>query len=542
LIFLILWFSFFYSNVGAHSDDDNFEDTREGDQFVLTGDWRGEEYVGQKLISTWSWSFSLDEVLVYSFQAKSENESWKGTYTILHHDSAKMINLAIHDNGKIKRLHGAYKLTSTDLEIFLPRIESSRTDLLMANHSTFKLRSLNTPSQTHIAFGKDPQTSMVFSWVTREITKTSTVQYGTDSKNLVQTEIGTWSQYNYDNYTSGFIHQVIVTNLQPATKYYYRVGDANDGWSKEWSFNTATNKSSVNVTIFADINIGGSVGGDYGTWFTSLMTLHSMLFKEESDFVIQAGDISYCSGDQACWDHHFLSLEPLIAQKPYMVCMGNHDVSPEIIGYGNRFFMPGDENQDYFYSFNVGPVHFVAFSTELFFFPDNNTNADKQMEWMQNDLEEATKPENRDKRPWIVAFGHRPIYCTSVYPDCTNEVAFELQRNFEPLFFRYGVDLAYFGHIHSMEASYPIAFDGEVSGTFDKPAGTVHIVNGGAGQGFLGPFTDPQPLWTEWREHVHGYSRLNADLKTLRFDFVADNGTLVHTITLGQPFKGIPSI
>jgi hypothetical protein len=46
--------------------------------------------------------------------------------------------------------------------------------------------------------------------------------------------------------------------------------------------------------------------------------------ENDGDFVIHAGDIAYCSGDQVCWDHHFLTLEPLLAKKAYMVCMGNH--------------------------------------------------------------------------------------------------------------------------------------------------------------------------------------------------------------------------
>ena len=28
-------------------------------------------------------------------------------------------------------------------------------------------------------------------------------------------------------------------------------------------------------------------------------------------------------------------------------------------------------------------------------------------------IQEATKPENRAKRPWIITMGHRPMYCTN---------------------------------------------------------------------------------------------------------------------------------
>src|SRR5690554_2032085 len=107
-----------------------------------------------------------------------------------------------------------------------------------------------------------------------------------------------------------------------------------------------------------------------------------------------------------------------------------------------------------------------------------------------------------DTRPWIVVFGHRPLYCSANYVDCHSDVALILQRELEPLFFRYGVNLAYFGHIHSMERTYPISFDGQVSGSYKRAKGTVHILNGAAGQGFLGPW-DPQPEWSAWRTHTH---------------------------------------
>jgi len=237
-------------------------------------------------------------------------------------------------------------------------------------------------------------------------------------------------------------------------------------------------------------------------------------------------------------------MQTIIANKPMMVCQGNHDADPEPYGYRNRFFMPSKDTseplRDYFYSFDVGPIHFVAYSTELWFLPFNTTmNVTEQMEWLENDLMEANQPHNRQQRPWIVAFGHRPLYCSSSWPDCTDGISLTLLRELEPLFNKYGVDMLIAGHIHSMERTYPISFDGVISGNYSKPQGTVHIGAGMAGQGFLGPWEHKSPpSWNAWRQHIHGYSKITANLQELNFSFIANNGTTLDSITLGEPFKG----
>jgi len=204
-------------------------------------------------------------------------------------------------------------------------------------------------------------------------------------------------------------------------------------------------------------------------------------------------------------------------------------------------FSPKFQDGNYFYSFDLGPVHFVGFSTELWFLPVNNTvNLTQQIDWLQHDLKVANMPQNRKVRPWILAFGHRPIYCSvEDYPDCQNGVALQLQRDMEPLFIQNGVDIAVFGHIHSMERSYPVTYDATVCGTYSNPCGTVHIVNGAAGQPFLGP-PWPLPDWSAFRNHTHGYARMTASLDELQWDFVSKtNGETIDTFTLLNPFKGM---
>lgn len=77
-----------------------------------------------------------------------------------------------------------------------------------------------------------------------------------------------------------------------------------------------------------------------------------------------------------------------------------------------------------FYSYDIGPAHFITFSTEFYFFTNyGQSQLFTQYEWLEKDLIEATKPENRAQRPWIITLGHRAMYCNlhfENYTECLN--------------------------------------------------------------------------------------------------------------------------
>lgn len=74
---------------------------------------------------------------------------------------------------------------------------------------------------------------------------------------------------------------------------------------------------------------------------------------------------------------------------------------------------------NHYYTFNVGPIQFIAFSTEFYFFIQFGfAQTFRQYHWLEKTLINANK--NRHERPWIITFGHRPMYCgNNNYDDCT---------------------------------------------------------------------------------------------------------------------------
>ena len=71
-----------------------------------------------------------------------------------------------------------------------------------------------------------------------------------------------------------------------------------------------------------------------------------------------------------------------------------------------RFRMPtrSGRQDNGWYSFEMGPVHFIVMDTEM-----NAFESSTQYDFFKSDLESV----NRSVTPWIIFSGHRPMYSSS---------------------------------------------------------------------------------------------------------------------------------
>jgi len=82
----------------------------------------------------------------------------------------------------------------------------------------------------------------------------------------------------------------------------------------------------------------------------------------------------------------------------------------------------GASINNHFYAFHIGPALIISLSTEFYYFVQYGfSQMLTQYVWLENVLREANEPQNRARHPWIITFGHRPMYCTDDDgDDCTH--------------------------------------------------------------------------------------------------------------------------
>ncbi|GAW11002.1 hypothetical protein ANO14919_003410 [Xylariales sp. No.14919] len=257
---------------------------------------------------------------------------------------------------------------------------------------------------------------------------------------------------------------------------------------------------------------------------------------DDYEFVVHPGDLGYADdwllspknllvgtdAYAAIVEQFYGQLAPISGRKPYMVGPGNHEANCEEIPYTQILCAPGQKNftdfmnrfadlmptafasrstddtarvkanaaqmlakPPFWYSFEYGMLHFVMLNTETDFAsaPDApggsaglnsgpfGSTTDQQLAFLEADLASV----DRSVTPWLIVGGHRPWYTTGGSGCAPCKAAFE------PLLYKYGVDLAIFGHVHNSQRFRPVYQGVADTKGLQDPAAPMYIVAGGAG-------------------------------------------------------------
>jgi hypothetical protein len=435
---------------------------------------------------------------------------------------------------------------------------------LEATSQIIAFENPNTANQGHLALTTN-ETEMRIMWVSGDESAPS-VMYGPSPNELTELVWGTTTTYAITDMCArpanttpnwrdpGYIHDAIMINLQPSSLYYYKFGDNYTGWSPVYSFYSAPTtgpQSEAYVIAYGDLGVSTPYSMAHEQQLPSSKTIQYAVDTVTSPselsgstasnipwLALHVGDISYARGYAFLWEYFFNLIEPLATQVPYMVCIGNHEYdylgqefSPAGYGYGNdsggecgvpylkRFSMPQMQGaqEDLWYSFNYGPIHFTIMSTE-----HNFTVGSPQYNFLVQDLASV----DRSVTPFVIFSGHRPMYSSMGDWPPVRDIL-------EPVVVKYGVNLCLWGHVHNYERTCGIV-NGVCAETDDDAP--VHVVIGMAGNtynlawegGFPEGGEEVEPEWSIFRSITYGYTRFYANSTHLHMEFLTDQRNEVH--------------
>ena len=276
-------------------------------------------------------------------------------------------------------------------------------------------------------------------------------------------------------------HTIKLTGLEPATKYSYRIGDAELGWWSEAGTITTAGGKDEAFTFFYLTDPQAQRKDQYARFGEVLDTAYNLY--PDGRFVVSAGDQVDAGGNIKHWNY-FLNSTTSLLDLPLMPTTGNHEDEGAVIT--ENFTLPNIPEQDLdsgvYYSYDYNGVHFTVLNT-------NDDEDDKlgktQLDWMINDIKSS------DAKWKIVVLHKAPYSNGSHYDDSEVE---GLRNQLGTLLPYLGVDLVLQGHDHvymrtdvlSGNAVIPTrtgtkTYNGAEYITKYNPKGTVYSICGTSG-------------------------------------------------------------
>ena len=248
--------------------------------------------------------------------------------------------------------------------------------------------------------------------------------------------------------------------------------------------------------------------GDFGTGdHDEIATAKQMLAAHQRtpfDFVIAAGDNIYPNGSGRYFGRNFEQpFDGLIADRvKFHAVLGNHDVEA------------GRQDQVRYPLFNMGGENYYKFERGggliEFFMLDSTDCGSTQMTWLENSLQAS-------KAVWKMAVFHHPIYSSGK----KHGSAVGLRKQLEPIFIRYGVNVAFSGHDHFYERTRP-------------QHGIQYFVSGGGGKIRHGDVDQGSDIRQASFDQDHHFMQIEVAEKEVTFQAISQGGDVVDSGSIRQ--------
>ncbi len=327
--------------------------------------------------------------------------------------------------------------------------------------------------------------SIIIQWRT-DMAINSRVQYGTDPNNLnMSAELPILTTE----------HSIKLINLLPDTKYYYNIGTSlfilqGDHQNYFRTAPVAHPKYNKPIRFWAMGDMGKA---------TPQETAVKEAFKKyvDTNYVdgfILLGDNAYPSGFDSDYQYGFFNYfqNDITKHTVLWPCLGNHDYANDNfqrmnhqIVYFDIFSNPQNaemggvaSNNERYYSFNYGNIHFVnldSYGLENVsgnYYGLADTAFSPQVQWLKYDLSQNTMP-------WVIVSYHHPPYCMGTHNSDYESDLVALRTNLNPILEKYNVDLVLNGHCHSYQRSNFIKNHFGLEASFDS---SLHLVQNTSGR------------------------------------------------------------
>jgi hypothetical protein len=352
-------------------------------------------------------------------------------------------------------------------------------------------------------------------WATRE-SGAARVEYRTGSGTWRSVAgISTFRAASATGIPDYYQHEVTLTGLSPGTIYQYdlRVAgvDPTPGVIDQFRSAPATGTGTIRLAAFGDSGNGSSAQGQVA----------ARIDGETFDFAVHTGDIAYSRGTYAEFEARFFPYyRNWLRRTAVFPVIGNHDdMTGSATPYRTLFVLPRDgasvaypNNAERFYSFDYGPVHFIALDTEAAFL--SSARRQEQIDWLVSDLQAS------QQQPWRIAFFHRPPYSSGT----EHGSDLVIRQAFGPLFEQYHVQFVLTGHEHSYERSVPWR-----ESTNTSWQAVTYAVTGGGGAAL---YPVGRNAWTAVSRAVYHYLRLVISPTDATLEAVGTNGAVLDRFTL----------
>lgn len=226
------------------------------------------------------------------------------------------------------------------------------------------------------------------------------------------------------------IAETVISDLEPSSRYRYRVEVGDDSWEGE--FATAP-------PIGKDVPHTFTVVGDTRYGKESHRRIIERISQEVPDFILGTGDWVDDGSRQDQWQDFFDVQNPLLRNNVLFPAIGNHDRQGRgrtADFYRAYFAVPENGNDsERYYAFSYATSRFLVLDSNVYSFALTDQTA-----WIERELI-AARQDPAINHIFVVM--HHPPYSVSLHGGSK-----DLRERWTPLFSKYQVSAVFSGHDH----------------------------------------------------------------------------------------------